>query len=108
MLNIQYFNQNSKYLRLVLFGTAMICGLLNHLHAQNVKSQLINGNQIEVTTPEFQLIIQPISLNQNSEIDILEFSYFPTTNKNQWHHSYTVPTEKRNELLKNKLPIKTL
>ena len=104
MFNIQYFNQNSKYLRLLLFGTVMICGLLNHLHAQNVKSQLINGNQIQITTTDFQLVIQPISLNQNSEIDILEFSYFPTTNKNQWHHSYTVPTEKRNELLKNKLP----
>ena len=104
MFNIPYFHQNIKCLRLLWLATIMTSSWINQLDAQNTKSQMINGNQIEVTTPEFQLMIQPISLNQNSEIDILEFTYFPTTNKNKWHHSYTVPTEKRNELLKNKLP----
>lgn len=104
MFNIPYFHQNIKCIRLLWLATIMTSCWINQLDAQNAKSQMINGNQIEVTTPEFQLMIQPISLNQNSEIDILEFTYFPTTNKNKWHHSYTVTTEKRNELLKNKLP----
>lgn len=104
MLNIQYFNQNSKYLRLLLFSAMIINGLFNQTIAQNVKSQIINGNQIEVTTPEFQLIIQAISLNQNAQVDMLEFTYLPSKNKTSWHHSYTVSSDQRAELLKNKLP----
>ncbi len=99
-----HFTQNSKYPRLLLFFTMIASGWLNHLDAQIAQSQKNDKNQIEVSTTEFQLIIQPISLYQNSEIDILEFTYFPTSNKNKWHHSYTVPSEKRNELLKNKVP----
>jgi alpha-glucosidase len=70
------------------------------INPNNVKSVIItNETSLLIQTIEFQLTVIPMANEKKNAIDYFEFSYFPTNNKEKWHHSYTVTSEKRMDLL---------
>ena len=76
--------------------------------AQNVPNnvtsiKILNETSLVIQTNEFQLEVVPMAnVTQNQPtLDYLEFSYFPQSNKEKWHQSYTVTDEKRTEISKS-------